>query len=149
MTVAGALGWLGNNLRWIYERHDALAHLHIGSYASPRITVCNNVQMDFHNPEQIAAAARDVKPPWSIRLLGEAGMSTISVYGPDNAKIAEKLRRLFPEASVNFQESPPPTLIERMLEDRMRMDALLGRMLLEQTAEQQTPAPDSPNEPVE
>ena len=142
------LGWLAYSIRWISQRHDALAHLHIGSYAGPGGVVCNNVMLDL-SQQFLAQAARDVKPPWSIRLLGETGVGTISVYGPNHATIAENLARLFPEASVNSQDSPPPTDLERMLDMRMKVDPIYRLLFQEQTAEQQTPVPNSPNEPVE
>jgi hypothetical protein len=133
------VAWLFYAVRWIRERHDALAHLHIGSYAGSAGAVCNNVPIDV---DQITSAARDAKPPWSIRLLGEAGVGTIAVYGPQHALIAENLRRLFPEASVRSQDAPPQTAAERMLDARMRAEATL-RWWQEQSA-----VPSHPSDPA-
>ena len=95
--------WLSYQLVWIWRRHDALAHLHIGSYTTPTGITLNNVPFDPYSlPSQ---AARNVRAPWSIRLLGESGVATISVYGPDHAAIAENLRRLFPEATVDLRRN--------------------------------------------
>lgn len=115
--------WLSYHLIWIWRRHDALAHLHIGSYTTPTGFTFNNVMMDPHR--LTSDAVRDVRAPWSIRLFGEPGVATISVYGPDHAAIAENFKRLFPEATVDSADSPPPTSLERHAQMRKQMEAFL------------------------
>ncbi len=115
--------WLSYQLVWIWRRHDALAHLHIGSYATPTGFTLNNVPFDPYSlPSQ---EARNVRAPWSIRLLGESGVATISVYGPDHAAIAANFRRLFPEATVDSAETQPPTSLERHVQMRKQMEAMI------------------------
>jgi hypothetical protein len=117
--------WLSYTLIWIWRRHDALAHLHIGVYAGPAGFTFNNAMMDPHR--LTSEAVRNVSSPWNLRLFGEPGVATISVYGPDHTAIAENFRRLFPEATVDSADSPPPTAVERHAQMRKQMEAFLPR----------------------
>ena len=70
LTLAAcAAWWVQVQLKWIHDRHDVLMqHMHwVAGY-----------------------------PPWSLRLFGEPGISTISAPDAQQARVQE----LFPEAEV-------------------------------------------------
>lgn len=75
--------WLGVQVKWIRDRHAALAwaeaHAAVGEEAYP-------------------AATRDA--PWSLRLLGEDGVTMIVICSDDKEYSLEGLKRLFPEADI-------------------------------------------------
>jgi len=70
------LAWLGVQVQWIRDRHEALSHYSVGTTVRPK------------------------KAPWSIRILGEAGAPVVVVKFSTSMDERERLRRLFPEAKV-------------------------------------------------
>ena len=80
MTVLGAgLGWLGVQLKWIRDRHQALEKW-------------DNDQHVVNAYEPLS----DVEAPWSLRLFGEFGVDGITV---EQNQVSE-YQKLFPEAEV-------------------------------------------------
>ena len=85
LTLFGV--WLGVQVKWIRDRDQAL------------IWVLQNHGF-FFNPESLPAMA-----PWSLRLLGEAGVGEINfrmVHQPES-ELEERekvLKTLFPEAFI-------------------------------------------------
>ena len=94
--VAAPLAWLGAQVKWIHDRHEARQWIRSrhGSEYPDGVKVPNN-------------AYRVVSPaPWPIRIFGERGVWIIIVLPgkmpPEEfANRVEFLRRLFPEAKVH------------------------------------------------
>ena len=101
-VLCGLLAWLTYQWRWIHDRHDAIAKLHIGTCVSATGITANNVPFDPYLRNLFAK--RDAVAPWSLRLLGEPAVFEISVYGPDHAELAARFRRLFPEAECHIRQ---------------------------------------------
>ena len=104
LTIVGlSLGWVAAQLKWIRDRHEALE--------SRR---CIRVYGVVPPPPSA---------PWSIRILGEEGISVISVYSktlmaiyyrgdeavsggePDQERLRD-IKQLFPEAEVTYYDDP-------------------------------------------
>ena len=73
------LGWIGVQLKWIHDRHEAL---------------------------RLTASGGNTMSPWSIRILGEPGIKKIFVQylgdqRSDEARAAE-IQRLYPESHVEL-----------------------------------------------
>ena len=92
VTVLGVfLGWLGVQLKWIRDRHEALRWLDAHQVVSPRDWT--NWPVIYHG-----------NPPWSLRMFGETGVGTIALgfeAHPNDPFDVEQLKALFPEAYVD------------------------------------------------
>jgi hypothetical protein len=101
VTVFGC--WLGYELNWIRQRHEAIYWLEASSDS-------------WYAPSQTGAKVQ-ADPPWSLRLFGERAIVGIGMdrqqftglvpYSPT------ELKRLFPEARVDYSrnrryEDAPP-----------------------------------------
>src|ERR1051325_4626005 len=77
--------WLGVQVKWSRDRHEALAHEHVC-----RIGLC-------YRPA-----------PWSIRILGERGYEQLFIYhvAASDARHAKVMESLFPEARVELETLP-------------------------------------------
>jgi len=75
LTIFGV--WLGVQVKWIRDRHERM----------------NRSRPAFNIPSNHAA-------PWSLRILGEKGVSFIYVSPDTNTPEARKLKQLFPEAQL-------------------------------------------------
>jgi len=77
-------GWLGVKVKWISDRHESL----------------ERVKSDWGRLGTIRSATRQIErqAPWSLRVLGEPGVTFI-VVKTDSAEQLNLLRALFPEAS--------------------------------------------------
>jgi hypothetical protein len=79
------LGWLGVQLKWIHDRHEAM-----------------NWILRHHSQ---ASIDHQGSAPWSLRILGEVGIRNIRAFGADslgteNAHEQTEVQRLFPEAEI-------------------------------------------------
>jgi len=73
--------WLGVQVKWIHDRHEALEWL---------------------GKDQTYSQAGKKPAPWSLRLLGEEGVEFICIHtsGPgQTVEDQKRLERLFPEAA--------------------------------------------------
>ena len=93
LTVFGV--WLGVQVKWIRDRHQALGEKHYGRV--------------------FAGIPRQA--PWSIRILGESGYALVRAHtdpactDEDNKRIECELKRLYPEAEdVSAGPRPDGTL---------------------------------------
>jgi len=81
VTVFGvSLGWLGVQVKWIRDRHDRM----------------NRARWAFSVPSHHDA-------PWSIRILGEKGVSAIvkhDGHSSESRRRYHELHQLFPEAEL-------------------------------------------------
>lgn len=83
--------WLGMQVKWIRDRHEALERIY----------------QDSPYPERTPGV---VSAPWSIRVLGETGLEWVIVTQTGD-EIADRERqrrvqRLFPEANVSLMQRP-------------------------------------------
>ena len=119
VTVLGVfLGWLGVQLKWIRDRHAAIEWV---ESINRRVLILSSLP----NTMRWELGGTGIKrypwnnAPWGLRLLGEAGVSVFSINSErvtpnDRAlKRLPELRRLFPEAQVDF--SPMPARDERVI----------------------------------
>ena len=84
--------WLGVQVKWIRDRHEAL-QLHDSisvDFYGGIIVEGGGSRMISHSPK--------AKAPWGIRIFGEAGVGTILVDPPETDY--SRLTALFPEAKV-------------------------------------------------
>ena len=104
LTVFGV--WLGVQVKWIRDRHAALAWIATSGYSWV-------VPYGFSAEDFVAKPAPDdpcyTRAPWSIRMLHESGIARIRIYRSESGEtfdyqsVDEKLRelkRLFPEADI-------------------------------------------------
>ena len=84
VTVTLLCVWLGVQVKWIRDRHEA----YFGNGVMPN---------PFSNTDA----------PWSLRLFGEEGVDMIDVRR-DAKFTAERVRVLFPEASVSEVDASSP-----------------------------------------
>jgi len=93
VTILGVfLGWLGVQTKWIRDRHEALKWAEsYGFYETGHSLVVTHT----------APGPRDA--PWSIHILGEAGIAQISLvaHHADQREV-ERFTGLFPEAEIDF-----------------------------------------------
>ncbi len=117
-----ALGiWLAQQADWMHRRHAALewmrSHPDEASYASWVAT--NNGQsyqlewdpvLGGPNPINAVGHGLETAAPWSLRLLGEPGVTAVSLRGtPEQLQaLCDRFGKLFPEAQLTITETPPP-----------------------------------------
>jgi len=93
--MAALLAWIGVQLKWINDRHEALSK-YIPKY----------------DPSAFHVAA-----PWSIRVFGESGILPLSITVRTDSELEQvwQLRRLFPESkiSIRFARRPPDAPIPK------------------------------------
>jgi hypothetical protein len=95
VTILGVfLGWLGVQVKWIRDRHEALEWVR-------------------QHEHPMAFQAVEPKPmPWSLRMFGEAPTRYITIQVPKGEKAARvrELEELFPECHVlaTEQQSESP-----------------------------------------
>ena len=95
VTVLGVcLGWLGVQLKWIRDRHEALKESYVQS---------------------VPGHSRSRPAPWSIRVLGEQNIYMIMVKIPKHSEhqvdAGKRLKQLFPETLIlirNWQSPSKP-----------------------------------------
>jgi|SRR6185295_5946962 len=93
VTLVGALCWLGVQMKWIRDRHEAIQwavrnHLRVGTVRVPTVDGGG----DGDEPPSA---------PWSIRILGEPGIKTLRYNARNDGSYSDStLKSLFPEASV-------------------------------------------------
>jgi len=122
-TVLGvALGWLGVQVKWIRDRHEAIKWIHEhsdeASYikwgwideAHNTLTTVGGIGM---NPNEGPAAGLPTTPPWAVRVFGsaadQAGVTEIYLWTDRLSSSQEKraeLQKLFPEAYVSARPFP-------------------------------------------
>jgi hypothetical protein len=87
--IAAPLAWLGVQLKWIHDRHEAAAWASDHQSAGPF-------------PQKTTPA------PWSIRILGESdGLRSMDVcaFTPEDREQVAKLERLFPERKISIRNA--------------------------------------------
>ncbi len=93
------LGWLGVQLTWIRDRHQALQWIrhHHGSYGFYGTPPADFEPLWANDQGPLTLA------PWSIRILGEEGIGQIYLQHVDDSVQVKLLglHELFPEASLN------------------------------------------------
>ena len=135
LTLVSCLGWVGVQLKWVKDRHEALRWVvtHHGAYTwhgQP----ANVAGGDEHRESDkgVIHTAYDINPeppvykakaPWSLRPFGEQGINRIEIQPhakeetPPPGKIAE-LERLFPEARVSVDPTDEAKVFEFFLKFR-------------------------------
>ncbi len=98
------LGWLGVQLRWIHERHEALRWvmpLHARQLAAQSGT-SPPLRKGFY------VSHAGVQAPWNLRIFGESGVERLEVdpewLNMDAPYSLDELRSLFPEAEISSPE---------------------------------------------
>src|SRR6185295_13425527 len=94
-------GWLGVQLKWMYDRHEALQWA-----------------LDHKEPVVISLEPPEVELPWQLTLLGERPQRTTFYFAPctdEQLAQIERVRKLFPEANVQYGNAPwrSPTFVPR------------------------------------
>ena|ERR1051325_96907 len=91
VTLLGVVCWLGVQVKWIHDRHEALERYYARNSVSIRRTWRGAVS-DL-GPKEIVACEPALparRAPWSIAILGETGVGGLPQDDPE-------LARLFPE----------------------------------------------------
>lgn len=107
MTILGVLlGWLGVQLKWIHDRHEALRW--IADYRARQLGAESGSMLPPLRGEYFANAG---KAPWNLRIFGERGVERLEVaqdwVNPDARYSVNELRSLFPESEVKAVASRP------------------------------------------
>ena len=99
LTVFGV--WLGVQVKWKQDRHEALEWLRSGRISSPWLRDRGGY---LRSPSPyVSLGKREMrKAPWGLRLLGERGIAHISLF-PEAHYRTKEFRSLFPEAEVEQQ----------------------------------------------
>ena len=102
-----ALGWLGVQLKWIHDRHEALRW--IADFRERALAAESGRVVPPMKGEWVSNAG--VKAPWSLEILGETGVERLEVYqdwlNSDSQYSLDELRSLFPEAEVRAAATRP------------------------------------------
>jgi len=91
LTVLGIFfSWLAIQIQWMRDRHEAIEWLR------------------GHSAQTVNLAGPSCPAPWSLRILGERGVSWIVIEGlnfpsdRERERRGHELQRLFPEAEVHY-----------------------------------------------
>jgi hypothetical protein len=97
LAVVGVCAWLGYYMNWIYERRAMLSQVE-----SPPV----QEEVEKNGVNHLVERPPDGPFPWPLRLLGEKPRTLVVIPGKKSDQkdqgFAEKISRLFPEASVQF-----------------------------------------------
>ena len=118
-----ALGiWLAQQADWMHRRHAALAwmrsHPDEASYASwvatndgQGYTLEWDPKLGGPSPIHVVGHGLETAAPWSLRLLGEPGVTVVSMRGtPEQLQaLCRRFGPLFPEAELTITETRPKT----------------------------------------
>lgn len=113
--------WLALQIGWMRERHAALAwmrsHSDEASYAAwVRSPDGAAYQLEWDpalggaSLTNVVGHGLETAAPWSLRLLGEPGISAVAMRGTAEqlSEWSQRFGRLFPEAQLLVVETPPP-----------------------------------------
>jgi hypothetical protein len=108
MTILGVLlGWLGVQLKWIHDRHEALRW--IADYRARQLAAESGSMLPLVRGEYVSNSGS--KAPWSLRIFGEKGVERFEVeqdwVNPDTGYSVSELRSLFPKSEVKAVASRP------------------------------------------
>ena|ERR1051325_8457872 len=104
VTILGVfLGWLGGQIKWIMDRHEALRWLSKvpDSNESANGFPIESTERLWYEPP--FSANQKNNAPWGLWLFREVGLRRINLNGhlpPSDEYTEEKLRELFPEAEI-------------------------------------------------
>jgi hypothetical protein len=101
--LGGALGWLGVQIKWIHDRHEALS---------------TNCEETMDPDASLDDEAKTVAAPGPLGLFGEPGYPAIEVtfshrrltyeLTPTEMSEVKRIERLFPEAKIVVGAWPDP-----------------------------------------
>ena len=98
--VCMAIGWLGVQIKWIHNRHQALQWL-VPLHARQLAAASGSL---LPSKKGAYVSHSGIKAPWSLEVMGELGIERIEVdpacLNKDAPFTLHELRSLFPEADV-------------------------------------------------